>query len=217
MCDHLSKHFVNFEFNNNLSISMKSCKSILFAVVCISLSSCSILYNPYITTKDEFKNIKKSTFEITLMPNEFMQSTVQNAKIIFERFIKANEETVNVYFVISRSGSSFNMEKKCYVMANEKVYEIEIGSEGTEYKTNHENSSITTITKDSANVKTESISKSNNYNWYEEKLVLRLTPEIINSLFKTDELSFRFYFGPKEGTFSFKRYSLKRVKGLFEI
>ena len=217
ICDHSSRYFVNFVNNNNSSTSMKSCNSILIAAICISLSSCVFLFNPYITTRDEFKNTKKSTFEITLIPNEYLQSTVQNANIIFERIIKANEETANVYFVISRSTSSFNMERKCYVKADGKNYELNIESEGTEYKTNHETSSTTTTVKDSSKVKTESISKSNNYNWYEEKLVVRLTPEIKNSLLKSNELLFRFYFGPKEGTFSFKGYTLKRVKGLFEI
>jgi len=196
---------------------MNSQRLILIAAICISLSGCAFLFNPYITTLDGFKNTKKSTFEITLMPNEYMQSTVQNANIIFERIIKENKETTNVYFVISRSTSSFNMERKCYVMADGKNYNLEIESEGTEYKTNHQTTSTTTTVKDSTKIKTESISKSNNYNWYEEKLVVRLTPEIKNSLLKTNELLFRFYFGPKEGTFSFKGYSLKRVKGLFDI
>jgi len=196
---------------------MKSRNSILIVAICISLSSCAFLFNPYTTTLDEFKNTKKSTFEITLMPTEYLQSPVQNANITVERITNANQETVNVYFVISRSTSSFNMERKCYVRADGKSYELEIESEGTEYKTNRETSSTTTTVKDSAKVKTESISKSNNYNWYEDKLVVRLTPEIKNSLLKTNELLFRFYFGPKEGTFSVKGYSLKRVKGLFAI
>ena len=109
------------------------------------------------------------------------------------------------------------MEQKCYVRAGGKSYELEIESEGTEYKTKRETSSTTTTVKDSAKVKTESTSKSNNINWYEEKLVVRLTPEIKNSLLNTKELLFRFYFGPKEATFKFKGYTLKKVKGLFEI
>jgi hypothetical protein len=197
---------------------MKSRSTILIAVICLTLSSCALMFNPYTTRVDEFKNTKKSTFEITLMPNEYLQqSPVQNANIIFERITAGNEETANVYFVISRSTTSFNMEPKCYIRADGKNYTLEIENEGTEYKTKHETSTTSTTVKDSARVKTESTSKSNNYNWYEDKLIVRLTPEIRNSLLRTNDLSFRFYFGPNEGTFSFKGYSLKRVKGLFEI
>ena len=197
---------------------MKTLNTLLAAAICLTLSSCALLFNPYTTTVDEFKNTKKSTLEVTVMPVEYMQQTpVQNANIIFERITSATGETSNVYFVISRSTSSFNMEPKCYVRADGKSYELEIESEGTEYKTKHETSSTTTTVKDSARVKTESISKSNNYNWYEDKLIVRLTPEIKNSLLNTKELLFRFYFGPKEATFKFKGYTLKKVKGLFEI
>jgi hypothetical protein len=196
---------------------MKPQNTILTAVICLTLSSCALIYNSYNTRVDEFKNTKRSTFEISMTPTEHLQSAVQNADIIFERITRTNEETANVYFVISRSTSSFNMEKKCYVRADGKNYELEIESEGIEYKTKRESSSTTTTVKDSTKVKTESTSKSNNYNWYEEKLVVRLTPEVKSSLLKTNELLFRFYFGPKEGTFSFTGYSLKRVKGLFEI
>lgn len=195
---------------------MKIPGSLIMALICLTFSSCAILFNPYITSLDDFKNSKKSTFEITVVPSEFM-SPVQNAIITFERITSGDTNTTNVYFVISRSSSSFNIEKKCYIKTDDKNYELEIESQGTEYKTSHETSSTTTTVKDSTKVKTESISKSNNINWYEEKLVVRLTPEIKNSLLKTNELLFRFYFGPKEGTFRFKGYSLKRVKGLFEI
>ena len=196
---------------------MKSLSSILIVVICLALSGCALLFQPYTTKVDEFKNIKKSTFEITMVPTEYQVSPVQNANIIFERITAANDEIVNVYFVISRSTASFNMEQKCYIRADGKSYELPVESEGSEYKTERATSSTSTTVKDSVRVKTESTTKSNNYNWYEDKLIVRLTPEIKNSLLKTNELLFRFYFGPKEGTFNFTGYSLKRVKGLFDI
>lgn len=195
---------------------MKLLSRVLTVITCLVLSGCAFLFKPYSTTLDDFKNMKKSTYETIVLPTEFL-TPVQNAYIIFERITYDNAETDKVYFVISRASYSFEMERKCYVKADGKNYELEIESEGSEYKTKHETTSTTTTVKDSTKVKTESISKSNNVNWYEEKLVVRLTPEIKNSLLKTNELLFRFYFGPKEGTFKFKGHSLKRVKGLFEI
>jgi len=195
---------------------MNSFKIFLTAVICFFLTGCAFLFNPYTTTLDDFKSSKKSTLELTSWPTE-IQSPVLNANIIFERITYANDESVNIYFVISRSSSSFKMENKCYIMADGKRYELNIESEGPVYQTKLESSSSTVSVKDSTKVKTESNSKLNTYNWYEEKLVIRITPDIKISLLKSSELQFRFYFGPKQGTFSFKGKSLKRVKGLFEI
>jgi len=145
------------------------------------------------------------------------QSPVIKADIIFEHITYETNESASVYFVISRQSSSFKMEKKCYIMIDDKNFELPVESEGTEYKTGQESSSTTTTVKDSLKVKTESTLKTNSFNWFDEKFVIRLTPEIKNSMFKTNKLLFRFYFGPKDGTFSFTGYSLKRVKGLFEL
>jgi hypothetical protein len=87
----------------------------------------------------------------------------------------------------------------------------------TEYKTALKTGSATTTVKDSTKVKTELTTNTTSYDWFYEKFVLRLTPEMKNSLLKTDELVFRFYLGPNEGTFRFKGYTLKRIQKLFEI
>jgi len=189
---------------------------ILFLLVCFTLNSCIAIFNPYITVTDEFKNTKKSTFELTAYPTEF-QSTVTNADITFEHITKVSGEDVNVYFVISRSSSSFKLDKKCFVKANGATYEMEIHNEETEYKTAQRTGSTTTTVKDSTKVKTKLTTNTTSYNWFDEKFVIRFTPEMKNSLLKTDELVFRFYLGPNEGTFRFKGYNLKRIQKLFVI
>ena len=195
---------------------MKSSFSIPILIFCIMLSGCALLYNPYVTTKDDFKNTKKSTFEISTLPNGY-RSPVSKADIIFERITKEKGEDANVYFVISRSSSSFAIEKKCYIKVDSINYELPVEKEDTEYKSKQESISTTTTVKDSTKIKTESTSKTNSYNWFDDKLVVRLTPGIKSALLKSNELNFRFYFGPEEGTFTFKGYALKKIKGLFVI
>ena len=184
-------------------------------LVSMAFAGCA-LFSPYTTVNDEFRNTKTSTLDITVNPSEY-QSAATNAKITFERVTSKTNETLNAYFVIARTSSSFNLGKKCFVKADGKSYEISIESEGSEYRTGQESTSTSTIVKDSTKVKSELVSKTNSYNWIDEKFVLRLTPEIKSSLLKTNELIFRFYFGPKEGTFRLTGYTLKRLKGLFEI
>lgn len=193
---------------------MKSHISILITG-CITLTSCA-LFSPYTTVQDEFKNTKSSTLELTEYPTELL-SNVTKANLTFERLTTGTDETINVYFVIARTSSSFNLDKKCFIKADGKNYEITIENQGTEYKSTQESSSTSTTVKDSTKVKTELISKTNSYNWFDEKFVIKLTPEIKTSLLKTDELIFRFYLGPKQATFKLKGYTLKRVKRLFDI
>ena len=189
---------------------------LLFLLVCFTLNGCSLLFNPYVTVTDDFKNTKKSTFELTAYPTE-IQSPVTNANITFEHITKVSGEDVNVYFVMSRSSSSFKPDKKCFVKAGGATYEMEIHKAETEYKTALKTGSTTTTVKDSTKVKTELTTNTTSYDWFDEKFVIRFTPEMKNSLLKTDELVFRFYLGPHEGTFRFNGYTLKRIQKLFEI
>ena len=189
---------------------------ILIILVCFTLSGCSFLFNPYVTVVDEFKNTKKTTLELTAYPTGYL-SPVTNADITFEHITKASGEDVNVYFVMSRSSSSFKLDKKCFVKANGAIYELEIHKAETEYKTAIKTGSTSTTVKDSTNVKTELKTKTTSYDWFDDKFVIRLTPEMKNSFMKTDELVFRFYLGPNEGTFLFKGYTLKRIQKLFAI
>jgi hypothetical protein len=189
---------------------------LLFLLVCFTLNGCSLLFNPYITVVDEFKNTKKSTFESTAYPTE-IQSPVTKANITFEHITKVSGEDVNVYFVMSRSSSSFKPDKKCFVKAGGATYELEIHKAETEYKTALNTGFTTTTVKDSTKVKTELTTNTTSYDWFDEKFVIRFTPEMKNSLLKTDELVFRFYLGPNEGTFRFNGYTLKRIQKLFEI
>jgi hypothetical protein len=46
--------------------------------------------------------------------------------------------------------------------------------------------------------------------------VVQLKPEMVEALLKTDELLFRFYFGPEQATFRLKGKRLQQIKNLFE-
>lgn len=175
---------------------------------------CSSLFSPYKTINDEFKNSKTITLVETLFPIEW-NSVLTSATITFERKISSDNETVNLYFVLSRKSSSFNIEKKAFLKTDGKNYEVNLENENSELRTQQQSSTTSTTTKDSTKVKTEYKTDIKNYDWYEDKFIVRLTPEIINSLEKTNELLIRFYFGPELTTLKIKGYSLKRVQKLF--
>ncbi|NDP21602.1 MAG: hypothetical protein GZ091_11065 [Paludibacter sp.] len=190
--------------------------SIIPIVFCLILTGCSYLLNS--TNKafeDEFKNTKTYTIEQTLRPIEF-NSKVSSAILTFSRTITDSGESVKVYFIIARSTSSFKVDKKGFMKANGSKFEFISEPEASEYKSIQESSTTTTTTKDSSSVKTTYNTDVKNTNWYDDKLVVQLTPDMVKSVLQTDELLYRFYFGPEQVSFRLKGFTLQRVKKLFE-
>ena len=180
------------------------------------LTGCSYLLNaPIKTFEDEFKNTKTYSIAQIVRPDEFI-SEINGATVTFSRIITNSNENVNVYFVINRSTSSFKVDKKGFMKANGNRFEFISEPEGSEFKSRQESTTTSTTTKDSTSVKTTYSTDVKNINWYDDKFMVQLTPEMVESLLKTDELLFRFYFGPEQATFRLKEKKLQQVKSLFE-
>lgn len=189
-------------------------KIITFISICFIFVGCSFLFSPYTIVEDEFKHSKTQTLEQNLYPVDRF-SVVTNANVTYERVISDTKESVNLYFVIARTSNSFKIDNKAFMKADGKSYEVSYQNIGTEYKTHQESNTTSTTTKDSTKVKTEYKTEVKNYDWYDDKFIVQLTPEMVNSMLKTDEILFRFYFGPKQVTFKITGYSLRRVQKLF--
>jgi len=146
-------------------------------------------------------------------PTEF-GSEITNATLTYERVIFETSETFKIYFIVARSTESFGIDKKGYMKVNETNYEIFPETEGTQYNTKQETNTSTTTTKDSTTVKTQYNTDVKSYNWLTDKFIVRFTPEMIASIYKTNEITFRFYFGPTPATFKLKGSNLKHVQKL---
>jgi len=189
-------------------------KLLLFGLVTFALSSCSLFF-PYRVVSDEFKNTKKAIFAIDLPPTEY-NTTITSSAITFENALSDSAETINAYFVLHRSSSSFKLDKKCFMKASGKSYEINIENAETESRSALNTTTTSTTVKDSAKIKTKLETISNTDNWYEDRFIVRLTPQMIESVRNTDELLFRFYSGPEQATFKFSGWTMKRVKQVFD-
>ena len=185
------------------------------SIVLISFlfAGCSFLFNPYKIVNDEFKNCKTITVEQSLLSTEW-NSVLSGATITVERKISTENEVVNLYFVLTRKSTSFNIEKKAYLKANGENYEINLENESSEYRTQQQSNTTSTTTKDSTKVKTEYKTETKNYDWYEDKFIVRLSPQQSNSLKITNEILIRFYFGPEQATFIIKGHSLEQIQKL---
>ena len=182
----------------------------------LTLTGCSLFY-PLNTQLDEFKHTKKTTLEIGVMPTEHLSNNVTTTNITFEKCISESGETLNAYFVLNRNSSSFKLDKGCFIKAFGKSYETAIENQETENRSQLVSRTESSSVKDSTKVKTESKTVSNSYDWYEEKFIIRFTPEMVESITKTNELIFRFYLGPKQATFRLTGLPLKRVKELLSV
>ena len=100
--------------------------------------------------------------------------------------------------------------------ASGKSYEINIENAETESRSALNTTTTSTTVKDSAKIKTKLETISNTDNWYEDRFIVRLTPQMIESVRNTDELLFRFYSGPEQATFKFSGWTMKRVKQVFD-
>jgi hypothetical protein len=182
----------------------------------VTLTGCSLFY-PINTQVDEFKHTKKITLEIGVLPTEHLINSATSTNITFEKCISESGETLNAYFVLNRNSSSFKLEKDCFVKAFGKSYEIAIENQETVNRSQILSMTQSSSVKDSTKVKTESKTMSNSYDYYEEKFVIRFTPEMVESIKKTDELIFRYYLGPNQATFRITGIPLKRLKYLLSI
>jgi len=191
-------------------------KLFIFIVLAFTFADCSLFY-PLNTQEDEFKHTKKTTLEIGLMPLESPINNVTSTNITFEKCISESGETLNTYFVLNRSSSSFKLEKECFIKASGNSYKTLIQNQETQNKSQLVSKTESLSVKDSTKVRTESKTISNSYDWYEEKFVIRFTPDMIESIKKTDELIFRFYLGSKQSTFRVTGLRLKRIKRLLTI
>lgn len=187
-----------------------------FILLTFTFTGCSLFY-PLNTQVDEFKHTKKTTLEIGLIPTEYLTDNVISTNITFEKCISESGETLSAYFVLDRNSSSFKLDKDCFIKAFGKSYETVIENQETENKSSFESKTESSSVKDSTKVKTESKTISNTYNWYEEKFIVRFTPEMIESIKMTDELIFRYYLGPKQATFRLIGLPLKRIKELLSV
>ena len=191
-------------------------KLFTFTLLSFIFTGCSLFY-PLNTVVDEFKHTKKITLETRAIPTEHLATNVSSTNITFEKCISESVETLNAYFVLERSSSSYKLEKGCFIKASGKSFETEIENQETANKSQLLSRTESTSVKDSTKVKTESKTISNSYDYYEEKFTIRFTPQMVESIKNTDELIFRFYSGPKQATFKISGIPLKRIKKLLSI
>jgi hypothetical protein len=182
----------------------------LFALLIIA-SGCSwLFFDDFQRFDDEFKNSKKLIARVLLDSKE-RRTEINGAYIIFDREISDKQDITKAYLVISRTSSSFKVEKTGFLKADGKTFEIEISQPETEFKSKNETSVSTYAKSDSTGVTTGQTTDIEQHSWIDDKFLFTLTPEMISAIKETNEVVLRFYFGPVPATFIIKRSKLYSV------
>jgi len=174
-------------------------------------SGCSwLFFDDFQKFDDEFKNSKKLIARVLLDSKE-RRTEINGAYIIFDREISDKQDVTKAYLVISRTSSSFKVEKSGFLKADDKTFDIQIIQVETEYKSKNETSVSTFAKTDSTGVTTGQTTDIEQHSWIDDKFMFTVTPEMISAIKETNDVVLRFYFGPVPATFIIKGSKLYSV------
>ena len=189
-----------------------------FIALMIMAAGCSgRFYNRVITYDDEFRNSSKRIARVSIR-NDERRTEVTSAKIVFEKVkdVSGGESYPSAYFVIARSSTSFRIESDGYMKAGGQKFELKLVEPVSEFKTESESSSSSLVSADSTGVSSYETSDTSTNMWFDEKFIIDFTPEMVTAIRSSDELTFRFYFGPLQATYILDGKRLKAVKGVYQ-
>jgi hypothetical protein len=185
-------------------------------VIMIILAGCTgRFYNKVITYDDEFRNNSKRITRVSLRSEE-KRTEVNNAKIVFEREFSSGqgEGSPKAYFVISRSSASFRIDRIGFMKCGGQKFELTVVEPISEYKTEYETTAMSTESSDSTGYSSFQMSDTNSSQWFDEKFVIDITPDMASGIRESDGVTFRFYFGPIPATYILDGKRLEAVKGV---
>jgi hypothetical protein len=191
---------------------MKNNFTILILMVALVAVACStVKYNKVYSYQDEFLHNSKKYTRIHLKPVE-RRTEIGSANMIFEKEMNKEGEAVNVYFVVSRSSSSFKVKNKGFVKTGDKQFDVPLMDPVSEFKSKSETTIYGIATADTSGVVTGQTADIDTRTWIEDKFVINLSNEIAEGIKEASNVILRFYFGPIPITYKLEGYKLLSVK-----
>jgi len=180
---------------------LSSCMALVVGTALVSQKKGLEYYN------DDFKNSQTIILEQRIDPEEndpFRGYKIKTANLTYIKSISDNFDEVNIYFVISRDPQSFGVGEEAYARINGINYNLILNGEKVGEQSHYNTTTITKTDENSTKTETNTV--------LEEKFFIRLSPEMINSIKQTDEIIFRFYFGPNQATYIVQGAKLRMAK-----
>lgn len=140
-------------------------------------------------------------------------------KIINQTIIKEidanNTQTYNVFDVLYSSVSSFQIENRVFLIADNEAFKVDVN-----FKDFEKESVISTDTEEVSTSDSTSVTVVKDYSLKNHRITrlnYSLTPEMINKIKESNKVYFRYYAGPDMVTTSLSSRQLKRMKKLIHL
>ncbi len=191
---------------------MKKMLTGFIVMIAVVLWSCSaVRYNKVYKYDDEFRGSSRKYVRVLLRPVE-RRTEIGHARVIFEKVKGVQGVSRDAYFVIMRAASSFGADRKGFLKAGENKYDLELRDPVSEYRSKTDETVSTVVSKDTSGVSVSTTTDIDTRTWIEEKFIISITDEGAGAIKASDEIIFRFYFGPVPVTYILKGKKLGLLK-----
>jgi hypothetical protein len=191
---------------------MKRLSLYMYIFLVVVLQSCSsVRYNKIYQYEDEFRGNSREYVRIMVRPEE-RRTEIGHARVIFERVEGASGGSHDAYFVIMRAASSFMADKSGFLKAGESKFEIKLTDPISEFRMKTEETLSRVTSQDSTGTSVATTADTDTRTWIEEKFIIKISDESARVLLETDEIIFRFYFGPVPVTYRITGKRLALIK-----
>ncbi len=190
----------------NRVIRFSGLMTILFAMV---LQGCSI-FSRVIEEHDVVYDTHRKSFTLKLEDRNRL-SHVLSVKKTFVKETSADESvTVQVYDILTMSGSAFNLEDRVFIIIDAEVFPLTLITKQLEHTNRIDESHEDVKTSDSTSVSVVSGYSTNNLKI--TRLNYSLSKEITTKIQHSQRVFFRYYAGPEMSTITILRSDLKKLK-----
>lgn len=191
---------------------MKKYLPLLVAAGVFITGGCStVKYNRVYRYEDEFRDNIKNYTRVSIKAEE-KRTEIGTARIIFEHVVNKDKERSDAYFVISRSSSSFKVDKTGFLKADDKKFDLSLINTESGIKIKSEVSTLGYNTLDTTGVAIGQMADIDTRTWIEDKFLINLSQEAAGAISVAEVVIFRFYFGPIPATYELKEKKLRLVK-----
>lgn len=176
---------------------------ILLMVAATLSSGCSVVnMGPIKRYNDDFSGGRRYLLHESVEPREW-GSEIKTANMTFEKRVSPSEVITKVYFIAGRSAETFGAERKGYIKVDDALFDIDLTDLSS------------AIRYSGSNIVSDGVLKESEIDsQIDEKFIVDLPKDLVDSILAGNRIEVRLYFGPVPATYRISGLRLGRVKRL---
>lgn len=128
----------------------------------------------------------------------------------FVKEIRNKDVTYSVYDILNLNSSSFKVEDKVFIIVGDKVFNVNIVNKELDFSKNIRENKSDLLTADSTKISV--VTGYSEENVKITRFTYQLTNEMVSSIKRANQVTFRYYAGPSMMSVKLGKYDLKRIK-----